>query len=566
MNEVTSPVSSRVSLTPQQLAANYAQMKGTTPVQSSPSSSWDAFDKAVGTIPPEKSPDDKSIFENISTDIKKRGEAISNDLETKNTEDNPIVSGFEAAAEGAKAVGDVATDIVKPGLEAAKSNADMLFGENPIYKALKGAIKGGIDLAGGAKDAVGNSEAVSDLGQRLNELVTKHPEASKVIEDTLKILGASGEISNTVLGAEGAAKGLSEVAPIIKSAPETAIEGASSVIDKTKDLLSKSPEKSLQESINNTMPIQNKENRIAELKSSLPGDNAGGVTRKGILGDVTPTPSARDIAIGTEVHPYIKGVKDPLVRIQNVNKGIVDTSSEVDNFLDTNKTNANLEDMRGYLETNKPTFSLKGDAGATESYERATENAINTIADTLKSSAKETGDFGPGVSGADIRKARIAVDTQINKQLGESVFGSPQYNGIKAAAVDSRNLINRMNEDLLRYPGQLEKVNRMNEFISEAKGRGIEVDMKKPEVKTELESRFGLKTTAEAEANAKKLETTHEKMNKLYEARDNMIDKFENQIGKNKLTAWIKANPIKAKAIGLGIGAAGVGHYYHLLP
>ena len=103
---------------------------------------------------------------------------------------------------------------------------------------------------------------------------------------------------------------------------------------------------------------------------------------------------------------------------------------------------------------------------------------------TLKESAKKSGDFGPSLSGKDIRQARIRIDNQIIKELGETTFGSPQYKGIKAAEIDARNLINRLNEDLLRYPGQLEKLNKMNEFVGTATQRGIEVDLKNQDYHT----------------------------------------------------------------------------------
>lgn len=331
------------------------------------------------------------------------------------------------------------------------------------------------------------------------------------------------------------------------------------VIGTPEEIVSKKGGKALQSSIQDTMPLQSKDVRIDELRNSLPDNGNGGVKREGILGKSTPQPTTEDIQRGTIAHDYINGEKDPVKKIQNVNKGIQDISNDTDTFLDKNSAPANFEDMRNYMESNRPSQSLQKDPGASESYNRATENALDTLNKTMKDSAKTSGDYGPTTSGADIRKARIAIDKQITAELGENAFGTPQYKGIKAAEIDTRNLLNRMSEDMLRYPGQLENLNKMNEFVSAAKGRGIDIDMENPEVKAQLEKRFGLESTSEGESNAQKLADQHSKMSSLYEARDNMIDKYQSNVGKNKVQEFIKNNPLKTKVAKIGAGIVGVG-------
>lgn len=358
-----------------------------------------------------------------------------------------------------------------------------------------------------------------------------------------------GGIIGGVYGASGAlGAGQTDPTQIALSTGEGAIGGAA-----TEGLLSKIlPSSTLSKSIQDTMPLENKATRIDALRSSLPSDANGGVVRKGLLGTSTIQPSTEDVARGTAADPYISKTNDPVGQIQNVNQGIVDESNKTDAFLDQNAAPANFADMREYVEANNvPDTNLQSDPAAYQNYQRATQNGLNTLAQVMTDASKVSGDYGPNVSATLIRKARIDIDQQISKELGESVFGSPQYKGIKAAELGMRNTLNRMSEDMLRYPGQLDKLNQMNDFVSTAKSRGIEVDMTNPQVRTQLETRFGLKATSEGEEAAQKLNAQHQKMSYLYDARDNLIDKYQRNIGKNKVQEVVAKSPLAKTAVGI---------------
>lgn len=362
------------------------------------------------------------------------------------------------------------------------------------------------------------------------------------------LAGVGGELLNGATEAAGA--GLKAVtnpaAAALKKAQSAATGGS----------------KALATSIRDVMPLENKATRIDALRNTYPDSAAGkgGVAREGVFGKSSTQYNPEDIERGSVAHTYINGVKDPVAKIGAVNQGISDVSDKVDNFLDKNAAPANFADMRSYMETNKPSATLRKDPGASESYERATQDALDTLYTTMKKTANETGDFGANTSGSDIRNARIAIDQQITKELGENTFGTPQYRGIKAAEIDTRNLLNRMSEDMLRYPGQMEQLNKLNDFVSSAKGRGIDIDMSNPEVKQGLEKTFGLNPTGEA--SAQKLANAHKVMSHLYDARDNMIDKYQSSLGKTKLEESIDKNAalktvyeVGKKAIPFGIGA-----------
>lgn len=384
---------------------------------------------------------------------------------------------------------------------------------------------------------------------------------------TAKGLGAgygAGVLSNLSNG-QGVVQSLTPNSTNVESALTGGVAGA--VLPRAAGLLGKTggvADADVQRAIQDAMPLENKATRIDALRDSLPGSPKGGVVRKGILGTSSIVPNEEDVARGTAAAPYISGTGDPVVKIQKLNQGIQNVSKETDNFLDANSAPANFADMRDYMETNKPNSNLQKDPGASEAYNRATQDALDTLYSTMKGSANETGNFGADTSAADIRKARIAIDQQISKELGENTFGTPQYKGIKAAEIDTRNLLNRMSEDMLRYPGQLDKLNKMNEFVSSAKGRGIEVNLDDPEVRSQLEKTFGLTATPEAESNAQKLADAHKNMSYLYQSRDNLIDKYQRKIGKNKIQEAVDSNPVVKAVAGIATKAVPFGLADHL--
>lgn len=433
-----------------------------------------------------------------------------------------------------------------------------------------GAFKGAVKLGSGVVGALASPLApvMKPVGKGLEKVSDKISDIPAVQEFSQTPAGEAvekgAEVVRDVTDVAGAMAGFRGAPSIATKASNISrIVGTEVVdtVDKIKNPLTKSPvqiaEKQLKQAIDDVMPVQNKKIRTAELRQSFPESTTGtgGVVRKGTFGKPTPLADEKLIEVARTAQPYLKGITDPLKKIQNVNKGIVETSKQTNSFLDTNPTRVNFQDMSQYMQRNKPSYSLSKDPGATEAYSRATDSALNTLANELKTSPS------PIVSGAEIRNARIKIDQEITRQLGETTFDSPQYKGIKAAEVDTRNMLNRMNEDLVRYPDQLSKLNRMNEFIDTAKARGIEVDMENPAVRMQIEDKFGLQSTPDSVANAKKLSDSHKTMTNLYTARDNMIDNFQSNVGKgNKVVEWARRNPVKAKALGILATAVG-GHW-----
>lgn len=514
---------------------------------------------------------------------------------------NAIPSFLEAAGSGdakatdlgpdGKPIGDFTANARNVAVGALRATAS---GIGTIFSPITNAIQSASDsFAQNAKDPLNSNKPLTDnpvvskvldlfsgANHTMNTWATKNPEQAKNLQSAITIAltaagGGENGLDKPVVAGDfpTTIQGLKELPSDIKNTLTKGIQTISDAtktgINTVKDTVFGTPEEqalqeknsSIAQSTTDTMPLQSKDVRIDELRNTFPDSQAGngGVTREGLLGKSTPQPTAQDIARGTVADEYIKNASDPIEKIANVNQGIKDTSIKTDEFLDKNSSPANFADMRKYIESNnKPPLNITQDSTAFESYNRSNENALNTLYKTMKESATKSGDFGSTPPGSDIRQARIAVDQQITKELGEEVFGTPQYKGIKAAEINVRNVMNRLSEDMLRYPGQLEQLNKYNDFVSQLNAKDIKIS---PEYDAQLKAKFGLKSTSTSEANAQSLADQHIKMSHLYDARDNMIDNYQKNIGKNQIQEAIARNPIvKAginvakKVIPFGIG------------
>ena len=439
-----------------------------------------------------------------------------------------IKSGFKTIQKGAvnKDLSQGATEQVRGALGIASGAISSAF--SPLTAtAQTGLQKTGIDkpvntLVTNISDKIANIPSIQKFAMQ-------NPNAEEVISDLINVIGSAY--------APETAKGASKITQPV--AGELFQKTGKFLQNTAKGGLEKAEQKNILSVVRDVMPIENKETRINALSSATPESNIGkgGVARKGILKTVEIQPTQADLERGNVAYKFIKGEKDPINKIQKLNKGIETISSQVDRTFDENPVNANFEDMIKYIEKNNvPSVNIQKDTTAFESYQRSSANALNTLYDTMKSSAKESGDFSGNLSVKDVRKARQKVDAQIKRELGDEVFNSPQYKGIKSAEVSVRNVINRLSEDLVRYPNQLEKLNKMNDFIAEAKSRGIEIDRNSPETMLNLERQFNLIKTPQSEALANKINNSNKEMSYLYEGKDNLVDKYQNTIGDNVVT------------------------------
>lgn len=287
-------------------------------------------------------------------------------------------------------------------------------------------------------------------------------------------------------------------------------------------------------------------------------------------GEIEASPNVIRPKIGA---PRVDFTKDTaLQQIANDTKDIAKGKSSIDDknalksaieqtsvngvkpFLAENKVPANFEDLQKKLSLVHPQSSLKADPSALKTYSRVREEVQTSLYNSLKETAKAKGDFTGNVDFNDVWDARKVLDSKAEEELGSKVFGTPEFTGAKAAIQDMRQGLTQYIKDSLQFPGQMEDVNRMQEFTQVAKARGIEIGSKEAQA---LMEQMGIKSTPEGIARAKTFEDSMSKISNFYKAIDNVSTKIPEEIRLN--STFGKRHPIlKRVAQGLGIGG-GIG-------
>ncbi len=135
-------------------------------------------------------------------------------------------------------------------------------------------------------------------------------------------------------------------------------------------------------------------------------------------------------------------------------------------------------------------------------------------------------------------------------------FDTPQYRGVKAAAMDARNALQSFIVDSIDHPGQMEKFNQMLEFVNESRRRGIDIT---PESIDVMKKQFGIEPNPNPSTNSTLFKQNMKRLSDMYEARSNMAENSWRGLGKDGIQRWIKENPRKWKAIKATAGTAGLG-------
>lgn len=451
-------------------------------------------DKAPVPVPERKPIDLVGMGNNIKNDIKNRGaaaqEAISGESDASKGE-NPIVRGFQAAAEGAGAITDVGTELFKtiashfrtPSETLAKAKAEGTVAPDYQYPTLKvpdflkkiadGTIKG--------------SEAVA---KQINDWADKHPEAGKDLISTLKVLSASGDIAGAVAGADIGAAGankipvvgedLSKVAPKVEELATKGIKKTTDVIDSTiagraaakAEKTTKTALEAITPATKDLTPTEYelllRQNKITPSSLNKPS--------KYILSDA-------EKATATKYQDLLQG-NDPVKNSKNVMNEIVSKDKQVGQFLSKNNGAFNDGEFKNFIGK-----KLEGISDVTVPESRVAKlkkTLINNFVKELPKNDMES-----------LWKARKAFDQKI-----ESAFsGSPTL----------QNEVKR------------EFRNAVQDFVAE-------------------------RTPDNTYKNFMK------DMTELYNMHDTIATKAIKQKGNSWLMQWIKNNPIKAKVIGYGVG------------
>lgn len=421
-----------------------------------------------------------------------------------------------------------------------------LNSRNPVVTTLANSDAGGkvLDTVNSGMGSTGNF-----LVDKWNQFKAGNPDAARNIENAGNIF----EFMSLVVPENKAiqTKAGNVIDDTARGVKETFASGKQKAPNMAQNKATLPSDKSLTEAVEVTKPVLNKKGAIASFeKAGQPG---------GVNKSYQYVPNEKDLEVARSVQGVVSKNNGPVDNIVNVNKEISRVSeAEVAPYLKDNPKPFNFEDLRGYVEKTKPASTLADNPEAFATYNRVREKVLNRVYNHLKSEAKKTGNYGNQTDLNQLWDARKIVDDVIQEELGVTTFDSPQYSGVKGAAIDMRNQLNNFINDSLSYEGQMSQVNKMLDFINEARARGIDVN--DPAVILQIQDQFGITRTSN-EANKAFTEKLN-RMSNMYEARTNIAEQNYKLMDKNAFQRWVKQNPGKWKAIkngGLYFGLPALG-------
>lgn len=264
-------------------------------------------------------------------------------------------------------------------------------------------------------------------------------------------------------------------------------------------------------------------------------------------------------AIANDSQGIVKGKS--AIDDKNALRSAIETTSEkqIKPFLAQNKVPANFEDLQKKLDLVHPQSSLKADPNAIKTYSRVREEVQQSLYNSLKQTAKEKGDFSGKVDFNDVWDARKVLDSKAEEELGSKVFGTPEFTGAKAAIQDMRQGLTQYIKDSLQFPGKMEDVNKLQEFVQVARSRGIEIGGKEAQG---LMQQMGIKSSPEDIARAKTFENAMGKISNYYKAMDNVSTKIPDEIRSN--ATFGKRHPLIKRAAGGAATVVGGGAAYEI--
>jgi ElaB/YqjD/DUF883 family membrane-anchored ribosome-binding protein len=154
-----------------------------------------------------------------------------------------------------------------------------------------------------------------------------------------------------------------------------------------------------------------------------------------------------------------------------------------------------------------------------------------------------------------VQLARTKVDQMIKGELGENFFNKnhPDNANMRQAVLSLRTALNDFTHDSIRVK-DMAKLNKVEQFIKEARKRGIKMDSV-DEVRDQLLKHFGVEVLPEDELAAVQMRQLLKNMNLKLQAADNLWKSESKEVGKTPLQI-LRKNPLASAGVTLGTGLA----------
>lgn len=308
--------------------------------------------------------------------------------------------------------------------------------------------------------------------------------------------------------------------------------------------------------------------------------------KAGVDGDITKSVQNAKTAVQNVATALGKKTKDIIKSgsgqiTKNFNR-VTDAIGEyaqnvVKPFLQKSGVNYNFSDLRDALSLVKPSQDLKG--AALKTYNEVREQMLSAVANKVSPETKggtsltALRKMAPGgtvpskVTGGDpdFWDGRKIIDDIGNEATKGKMFGTEEASGAAKAWSDFRAAYKNYLSDAFRYPGQMDKVNRANEFLSTQQVKGMN---KEGWDISDFEKQFGLSPSQQSAEAQQEWDSHMSNLEGLYQGRSNLSTGLNTERGKTSLQLWTKAHPTTigiakktagtaATAVGLGLGYEG---------
>ncbi len=256
-------------------------------------------------------------------------------------------------------------------------------------------------------------------------------------------------------------------------------------------------------------------------------------------------------SLGKKTTDIIKtGSAQVTKNLERVGKTIGEYSEKVVKpLLAKNPVPFNFEDFRNAMSLIRPDASFKAGSAEGKVFNDIKERMIGIMANTLRKSGKTD----PMMNFDEFWNGRILIDKLGKEEISNKIFNSPEYMGAKGAFQNMRQGVAQYIKDSFRYAGQMDKVNKMNDFIQTSIKRGINIT---EDMMPALKQQFGIVEDKAKAALADEWDKHMDNMHSAFDAIENLKSKVGTEKGKTVYELWLKSHPVlrEAAKIGLGVG------------